>query len=144
MEWAVHSIPPCPTTCAFCAAFSTRANSTVSEFSATQAIDIFLSNHIGNLRVGKLTTVIPALTADVEVFPELTKSVSLGFLRVESDVPDMRSAGSQGWAGVANTHFWFDPQKGLAAVLMTQTLPFVEPRFVKVYKQFELAVYANS
>ena len=107
------------------------------------SVDTFLANHIGNLRVGKLTTVIPALTADVEVFPELTKSVSLGFLRVESDVPDMRSAGSQGWAGVANTHFWFDPKKGLAAVLMTQTLPFVEPRFVKVYKQFELGVYAN-
>ncbi|MEZ5592698.1 MAG: hypothetical protein R3F53_19160 [Gammaproteobacteria bacterium] len=48
----------------------------------------------------------------------------------------MRSAGSQGWAGVCNTHFWFDPAKDdVAGLIMTQTLPFVEPRFMKVYEQ---------
>ena len=54
----------------------------------------------------------------------------MAFMRFEEDIPGMRHAGSQGWAGVLNTHFWFDPKANLAGLLMTQSLPFVEPRFV--------------
>ncbi|MDP2640633.1 MAG: serine hydrolase domain-containing protein [Betaproteobacteria bacterium] len=107
-----------------------------------KGVATMLANHIGDLRVGKMTTVVPPVTADVDLFPGIQKTHSLGFLRVESDVPGMRSAGSQGWAGVLNTHFWFDPAKDVAGTIMTQTLPFVEPRFLAVYEQFERAVYA--
>ena len=55
----------------------------------------------------------------------------------------MRSAGSLSWAGVLNTHFWFDPKRNIAAVLMTQSLPFVESPFVSLYGDFEKAVYAS-
>ena len=61
----------------------------------------------------------------------------------KEDVPEMRSAGSQAWAGVLNTHFWFDPPRDIAGLIMTQTLPFVEPRFAQIYERFERAVYAN-
>ena len=64
-------------------------------------------------------------------------------MRMEEDVPGMRSAGTQSWAGVLNTHYWIDPSKDVAAVIMTQSLPFVEPRFMQVYEAFERAVYAN-
>src|SRR4029077_6417244 len=57
------------------------------------------------------------------------------------DIPGMRNAGSQGWAGVLNTHFWVDPKANLAGLLMTQSLPFVEPRFVDTYAKFERAAY---
>lgn len=50
--------------------------------------------------------------------------------RVEDDIPGMRSAGSQRWAGVLNSHFWFDPKADAMGLLMTQSLPFVEPRFM--------------
>ena len=53
----------------------------------------------------------------------------------------MRSAGSQGWAGVLNTHYWWDPKADLAGLLMTQSLPFVEPRFISTYNSFEQAAY---
>src|SRR5262249_15989460 len=104
-----------------------------------QGVRTMLANHIHELTVGKLTSVAPAVTPDVELFPQTLKPHSLGFLRVEQDVPGMRSAGSQGWAGVLNTHFWFDPARDVAAVLMTQTLPFVEAPFVQVYGEFERA-----
>ena len=39
-----------------------------------------------------------------------------------------------------NTHYWFDPDRDVAEVIMTQTLPFVEPQFLAVYEQFERAV----
>ena len=81
--------------------------------------------------------------ADVNLFPRTHKTHGFGFMRVEEDVPGMRSAGSQGWAGVCNTHFWFDPAKDVAGLIMTQTLPFVEPRFMNTYGDFERAVYAD-
>jgi len=107
------------------------------------AVDRMMANSIGDVRVGKMTTAVPPITADVDLFPGIDKTHSLGFLRVEQDVPGMRSAGSQGWAGVCNTHFWFDPSKDVAGVIMTQTLPFVEPRFMKLFEAFERAVYSS-
>ena len=109
-----------------------------------KAVRTMLGNHIGDLKVGKLTTAAPPITADVDLFPGTLKTHSLGFLRVEQDVPGMRAAGSQGWAGVLNTHFWFDPTGDVAGVIMTQTLPFVEPKFLAVYAEFERAVYAGG
>ena len=106
------------------------------------AVDQMLANHIGDLRIGRMTTVVPGLSADVDLFPDIDKTHSFGFLRVEQDVPGMRSAGAQGWAGVCNTHYWFDPAQDVAGLIMTQSLPFVEPPFMRVYGDFERAVYA--
>lgn len=107
------------------------------------AVEKMLANSIGDLRVGKMTTAAPVLTADVDLFPDTPKTHSFGFLRVEDDVPGMRSAHSQGWAGVCNTHFWFDPKKDVAGLIMTQTLPFVEKPFMDLYTSFERAVYSD-
>ncbi|MCX7179527.1 MAG: serine hydrolase [Proteobacteria bacterium] len=103
-----------------------------------------LANHIGALRIGKLMTAAPAISADVDLFPGTPKTHSLGFMRVEQDVPGMRAAGAQGWAGVLNTHYWFDSARDVAGVIMTQTLPFADPRFMSVYEQFERSAYAAA
>jgi len=100
-------------------------------------------NHIGDLRIGKVLTLAPEISADFEPFPDTPKTHSFGFMRNEEDVPGMRAAGSQGWAGVCNSHYWFDPQNDVRAVLFTQSLPFVEDRFMKLYEDFERAVYAD-
>lgn len=100
-----------------------------------------LANQIGDIAIPLLKTAVPAVTADAEFFPGRKKSHSLAFQRIEEDVPGMRSAGSQFWAGVCNTHFWFDPRQDVAGVLMTQSLPFVEPRFMSTYEAFERGVY---
>lgn len=102
-----------------------------------------LENHIGPLRIGRMASANPRASVDVELFPDTPKTHSLGFLRVEEDVPGMRRAGSQGWAGILNTHYWLDPASDLAGVLMTQTLPFCEPRFMEMYRRFERAAYAG-
>jgi CubicO group peptidase (beta-lactamase class C family) len=65
-------------------------------------------------------------------------------MRFDEDVPGMRSAGSQGWAGVLNSHFWFDPKANVAGILMTQSVPFAEPRFMSVYENFERAAYRDA
>jgi CubicO group peptidase (beta-lactamase class C family) len=100
-----------------------------------------LANQIGDIEIPCLKSVVPAKSADVEFFAGRRKSHSMAFVRIEEDVPGMRSAGSQFWAGVCNTHYWFDSAKDVAGVIMTQSLPFVEPRFMQVYEQFERGVY---
>jgi methyl acetate hydrolase len=107
-------------------------------------IELMLANHLGGLRVGALETTDPPFSSDLEFFPEYEKSHSLAFMRMEEDIPDMRTAGSQFWAGVCNTHFWFDPARDLAGILLTQSLPFLETRFMQFFERFERAVYANS
>jgi methyl acetate hydrolase len=107
-----------------------------------EAVTRMLQNHMGPLTFVKMTTVNPPVTADFDPFPDTTRTHSFGFMRNEEDIPGMRRAGSQGWAGVLNTHYWFDPASDLAAVIMTQSLPFGEPRWMKTYEAFERAAYA--
>lgn len=87
-----------------------------------------------------MKSVAPPITADV-VMPEGTTH-SIAFVRYEADVPGMRKAGTQSWAGVCNTHYWIDPASDLCAVIMTQSLPFLEPRFLDTYQAYERALYA--
>ncbi len=106
------------------------------------SVETMLADHLAPLRFRPMITANPSLSADFDPFPGLDAGHSLGFLRVAEDVPGRRRAGSQSWAGILNTHCWLDPESGLTALLMTQTLPFVEPRFMATWEAFEHAVYA--
>lgn len=106
------------------------------------SVERMLVNHMGPLKFEKMVTAAPPITADCDPFPGTTKTHSFGFLRNEVDIPGARRAGSQTWAGVLNTHYWFDPKSNLAGIIMTQTLPFVEPPMVAAYEAFEKAAYA--
>ena len=101
-----------------------------------------MANQIGDLSVDKMTSLAPPLSADVDFFPEQRKVFSLCCLVNTSDIEGKRRAGSQSWAGVLNSHYWFDPKAGIAAVLMMQHLPFVDDNCLVVYDAFERAVYA--
>lgn len=104
-------------------------------------VERMLRNHMGPLQFQKMLTSAAPVTADFDPFPGTVKTHSLGFMRNEADIPGRRRAGAQSWAGVLNTHYWLDLQENLAAVIMTQSLPFVEPAFMQAYEQFESAAY---
>jgi methyl acetate hydrolase len=53
-----------------------------------------------------------------------------------------RGAGSLTWGGLLNTYYWIDPSKKIAAVYMTQVLPFADSRALRLYHQFEHGIYA--
>ncbi len=101
------------------------------------------ANQIGDLSVGKLTTAAPHITADVDLFPWQENKFSLACLTNTKDIPGKRRAGSQSWAGVLNTHYWFDPKAGIACAIMMQHLPFVDENCLAVYDAVENAVYAE-
>ena len=109
---------------------------------SADGVTTMLSDHSNGLRFEKMFSVIPEQSVHFDPFEGVHKTYSFGFLRNEADIPGMRSAGSQTWAGVCNTHYWFDPKSDIAAIMMTQSLPFVEPRFIETYSAFERAVYA--
>lgn len=106
-----------------------------------KAVDTYLQSQIGSVKIPIMKTAHPQMAADVDLFPGCPKSHSMGFVRTDEDVPGMRSAGSQTWAGLMNTHYWFDPASNVAGVLMTQSLPFAEPRFMQNYYAFEREAY---
>ena len=89
--------------------------------------------------MGRLKSAVPALSADVEFFPGHRKSQSMAVMRFEEGIAGMRSADSQGWAGVLNSHSWFDPKADAMGLLLTQSLPYAEPRFMSRYEKFEQA-----
>jgi CubicO group peptidase (beta-lactamase class C family) len=55
--------------------------------------------------------------------------------------PNGRSAGSLAWAGLLNTYYWIDRAKRVAAVFMTQVLPFADRHALSLYRQFERGIY---
>lgn len=101
-----------------------------------------MSNQIGDLTIGKITTVDPASSNDVDFLPGTTKKWSLlGLLNVE-ETPGGRSAGSLFWAGLPNAYYWVDRDKGNAGVLVTQILPFGDHAVLELFDRFENAVRA--
>jgi methyl acetate hydrolase len=57
--------------------------------------------------------------------------------------PNLRAPGSFTWAGIYNTHFWVDPKRQIAAVILMQVLPFYDDGCMKVYQDFEAAIGRN-
>ena len=54
-----------------------------------------------------------------------------------------RSRGSYSWSGLRNTHFWADPEKEIAAVILMQVLPFYDEACIRVYSDFEELIYRH-
>lgn len=85
-------------------------------------------NQIGALTVQPMLTVSPETSADAEFFPGMVQKWGLGFLINTERAPSGRSPGGLAWAGLGNTYYWIDPTRGTAGVVMTQSLPFADPR----------------
>src|SRR5262249_12309767 len=107
-----------------------------------ETVDAAFTNQIGALDVPtEFKTSDPASSADLPLGPGF--KWGYGLLLNTERTPGMRAAGSGGWAGLFNTHFWVDPASRLTGAIYTQTLPFVEPRVFQMYADFEAALYAS-
>jgi CubicO group peptidase (beta-lactamase class C family) len=100
-------------------------------------------NHTGNTPCGVLKTAMPTRSNDVDFFPGAEIRWGLGYMLNMQPGPNGRSAGTVSWGGIFNTYYWLDPSKRVTGLIMTQVLPFADPRVVKLYGQFEGAVYES-
>ncbi|HEY3839259.1 MAG TPA: serine hydrolase domain-containing protein, partial [Bryobacteraceae bacterium] len=109
-----------------------------------ETVDLMATNHVGSMSAGKLKTVDPAYSADMDVHPGHTDGFGYGFLINAEDYDHGRAAGSLAWAGINNTFFWIDPHRQTCAVIMMQFLPFCDPAAMAVLRDFERAVYRSA
>jgi CubicO group peptidase (beta-lactamase class C family) len=107
-----------------------------------ETVALMGQNQIGHIEAGILKTTNPALSNDVDFFPGIPLRWGLGHMINMEPGPNGRSAGSLTWAGLLNTYYWIDPTKRVAAVFMTQALPFADGPALSLYRRFERGIYA--
>jgi hypothetical protein len=64
----------------------------------------------------------------------------LSFMLSNSDATG-RSTKTAQWAGLANLYWWCDREKGVAGIVCTQILPFVDMEVLKLWTGVEMEVY---
>jgi methyl acetate hydrolase len=107
-----------------------------------ETVALMGQNQIGDVNVGVLKTTVPGLSNDVDFFPGIPLKWGFGHMINMQAVPGGRSAGSLTWAGLLNTYYWIDPSRRIAAVFMTQVLPFADHTALRLYRQFERGIYS--
>jgi methyl acetate hydrolase len=107
-----------------------------------ETVALMGQNQIGDIDVGVLKTTVPALSNDVDLCPGVARKWGFGHMITMQAVAGGRSAGSLTWGGLLNTYYWIDPGRRVAAVFMTQVLPFADGHALRLYRQFEHGVYA--
>lgn len=108
-----------------------------------ETVALMSENHIGDLHVTPMLSALPAVTNDAELCPGIEKKHGLSFVINMAATPEGRSAGSLAWAGLANTYYWIDPVRDVTGVILMQVLPFADRTCLKVFSDFERAVYAG-
>jgi methyl acetate hydrolase len=108
-----------------------------------ETVALMGQNNIGDLTMGKMPTVLPMYTNDVDLYPDIVKKWGLSFLINTAKTPEGRSPGSLAWAGLANTYFWIDPARDVAGVILMQLLPFADKKCLEAFAGFERGVYAG-
>ncbi|PYS32848.1 MAG: hypothetical protein DMG14_33380 [Acidobacteria bacterium] len=108
------------------------------------SIQAMTRNQIGDVLVQTQTTTDPARSQDFPIGAGRDK-FGFGFQITTSNKenPNLRSPGSYTWAGIYNTHFWVDPKRQIAAVIMMQVLPFYDDGCMKLYQDVEAAIGKN-
>jgi CubicO group peptidase (beta-lactamase class C family) len=101
-------------------------------------------NQIGTLGVPAVKTAMPERSADFAFVNDGRDKWGLGFLITAVGTPGKRAAGSLSWGGIYNTHFWVDPSRGIAGVILMQFLPFADPAALEVLDAFERGIYRIS
>ncbi|MDR5644429.1 serine hydrolase domain-containing protein [Burkholderia cenocepacia] len=93
------------------------------------------------LSVGGWRTVNPSLANTGELLPGVDKGWCYMAMTNRTPAASGRSAGSFGWAGLANSYFWIDPAAGMGGYWATQILPFLDAASYPAFLEFEATVY---
>jgi len=76
-------------------------------------------------------------------FPDETDTYGLAWAIENSEDEMIRTKGSAYWAGIANSYYTLDKDKGIAILYFTQFLPFNDKVSYDFYRLFEKEVYTN-
>jgi CubicO group peptidase (beta-lactamase class C family) len=121
--------------------FLNKGNVNGNQVLQPETVSLMSRNAMGDNKVRLLKTAIPPLSNDAEFFPGMPKSWGLTFMINDEVAPTGRTAGSLAWAGLANTYFWIDQQRGIGGVYLSQVLPFADAKALPLFYAFEKTVY---
>jgi CubicO group peptidase (beta-lactamase class C family) len=109
-----------------------------------ESIQAMAKNQIGDVIVQTQVTTDPLRSQNFPIGAGRDK-FGFGFQITTSNKenPNLRTPGSYTWAGIYNTHFWVDPNRQIAAVIMMQVLPFYDDGCIKLYQDVEAAIGRN-
>lgn len=103
-------------------------------------LELAFNNGLADIAMKNLPGAIPALSNDVNIYPEAKKGWTLGFMVNEEKTASDRPAGTVGWCGLANLYYWIDIKNNIGGYWATQTLPFFDPTAYNGFLAFEKAV----
>jgi methyl acetate hydrolase len=106
-----------------------------------QTFHLMTSNQIGTLTITEQPSADPTIARP---FPFGAGKDKFGFGFQIEEAPASaggRGVGSLSWGGIDNTHFWIDPRRSLAAVVLMQLLPYYDERALATLRGFERLVY---
>jgi methyl acetate hydrolase len=110
---------------------------------AEESIAAMRRNQIGQLRVERQSIADPSRARPFPVGAGRDR-FGLGFQLTEGQTdPELRADGSISWAGIQNTEFWVDPERGIGAILLMQYLPFYDETAIATLEGFERTVNRN-
>src|SRR5438105_8121397 len=106
-----------------------------------EAVALMGQNQIGDINAGVAKTAMPLRSNDFDFFPGIPCKWGRGYMINTQPGPNGPGRGRLTWAGIYNTYYWLDPQKRVAGIILTQLLPFADHQTLKLYGEFEAAVY---
>ena len=98
-------------------------------------------NQVAGVDMSRMALVMPPPGGATAPLPRM--GWGYGFVINADAGPAGRSAGSLAWAGLPNCYYWLDPARKVAALMMTQVLPFADPAVLGALGRFEAALYAG-
>jgi CubicO group peptidase (beta-lactamase class C family) len=105
-------------------------------------VDAAFDNQIGELDFpAEIPTADPVASNTFAVGPWF--KFGYGLLLNTVDFPGVRRAWTGGWGGTFNTQFWIDRTAGITGAIYNQLLPFAAEPAMRLYQEFEAALYAS-
>src|SRR5262249_53799649 len=105
-----------------------------------ETVALMSQNQIGAVSVPALKTALPR-SADFTFIADGRDKWGLGFLITVDQVLGKRSPGSLSWRGINSTYFGIARARGIAGVIMMQSLPFADAKALATYDAFERGAY---
>lgn len=106
-----------------------------------------LDGSVDKSGLGEIGTFVPLLSNEGRFFPSLpieSKGWSCALLLNHEDLPNGRKKGSGAWAGLGNLYYWIDPASGIAGMIWTNILPFMDPDILYLFDQVERVAYGHE
>ena len=108
-----------------------------------ETIALMFQNHIGDIRLPALKTVIPPVSADLILDDPVGSKWSLAAHTNLTDMPGRRRAGSQFWGGLGSSYYWVDPASDLAGLIFMSYFPFADKDGLDLFETLERDAYAT-